>query len=414
MTPLQAISLILSICAVGAYANQRLFRWPAPLALTLLGLSAALLLQGAHALNLIDIGVVERLLLNMDFPNLLLHGILGLMLFAGALFVDVTALRQWWRSIARLATLGVLISAVATAGMVWLAAKHFQLDLPFIWCLLFGALIAPTDPIAAMAIVRKAGAPKAMEIKLVGESLFNDGTAVVLFLVVLGVLQTGQVQPLHLAREILVSPMGGALVGGGLAWVATYAISKVDHHPTELLLTIALATGSYAVAEGLHVSAPIAAVVAGLVVGHVGRLRAMSAQTRQHIDAFWEGIDELLNAGLFAVIGLQLLVLQIDLLLFIVGAILWVVVLVGRWIGVEGALLGERTGFGHGATTTVLVWGGLRGGISLALALSLPQGPQADMLVAITFVVVALSSVCQGLTLGVVVERFVGKAEASS
>lgn len=407
MTGLQIIATILSVCALGSYANQRLLKWPAPLALTLLGLMVAVSLQALNGFGLVDIAFVEKILHAVDFPNLLLHGLLGLMLFAGALFVDLLALKQWWKPVARLATLGVLISAAATAGMVWLASQYFSLGLSALWCLLFGALIAPTDPIAALAIVRKSGAPQHLETKLVGESLFNDGSAIVLFLALLAILQTGDISMGQLSHEVFVAPLGGAALGGLLAWMGTRAIGRVDHHPTELILTIALATGVYALAEAIHVSAPIAAVVAGLVVGHYGREHAMSEYTREHIDAFWEGADELLNAVLFAVIGLQLLVLDMSWTLLLMGVLAWFMVLMGRWAGVSGSLVGHRRNFGRAATTTILVWGGLRGGISLALALSLPQSREKDVLVAMTFVVVALSSVFQGLTLERVISRFV-------
>lgn len=407
MTPLQALSLILCVCAVGAYLNQRLMRWPPPLALTLLGLAAALSLQALNAFGLIETAAVEQVLHNLDFPNLLLHGLLGLMLFAGALFVDATTLKKWWQPVARLATIGVVVSAVAVAGMLWLASNYFALGLSPLWCLLFGALIAPTDPIAALAIVQKSGAPKHLEIKLVGESLFNDGSAIVLFLLLLGVMNTGTIDASQLAHETFVSPIGGAALGGALAWMTTRAISHIDHHPTELLLTITLACGVYALAEAIHVSAPIAAVVAGLVVGHYARHQAMSTYSREHIDAFWEGLDELLNAALFAVIGLQLLVMDLSLTLLVIGVVAWGMVLVARWVGVSTSLVGHRKTFGRAATTTILVWGGLRGGISLALALSLPKTPEAETLVALTFVVVAMSSVFQGLTLGPVIRKFV-------
>lgn len=195
------------------YANQRLFKWPAPLALTLLGLMAALGLMALKSLDVIEPRAIEEVLLRLDFPNLLLHGLLGLTLFAGGLFVDASALRQWWKPVAWLAVVGVAVSAMVVAGLLWAASNYFALGLSPIWCLLFGALISPTDPLAALAIVKKARAPKDMEIKLVGESLFNDGSAVVLFLVLLGVLTTGEVDAGTLAWEAFLSPIGGAGLG---------------------------------------------------------------------------------------------------------------------------------------------------------------------------------------------------------
>lgn len=404
MKPLQIIALLLTICATGAYINQRFTRWAPPLAMTFLGLATAVLAQLAHLMGWIEIDQVERLLRQVDFSNLLLHGLLGFMLFAGALFVDFNSLKKWAAPVASLAIFGVLVSAFATGGLLWLIAQAISLDFPFVWCLLFGSLIAPTDPIAALSIVSRAGAPRHLKVKLVGESLFNDGTAIMLYLVILGVITTGEVHLLHLGYELFVAPLGGALLGAAIAWVATLAIAKIDHHPTELLVTLALAAGVYGLAEALTVSAPIASVAAGLVVGHVARNKAMSKESREYIDSFWESVDEILNTALFALIGLELLVIDLSIELLYTGLAVWVAVLIARWFGVIGALGRKRKTFGKGATT-ILVWGGMRGGISLALALSLPASPQTQIMVALTFVVVTASSVVQGMTLGHVIKR---------
>ena len=404
MTPLQIIAFLLVICASGAYINQRFTKLPPPLAMTFLGLATAVSLQIAQLLGLVDIDQVEQLLRQIDFPNLLLHGLLGFMLFAGALSVDFNSLKKWAIPVANLAIVGVLVSAFATGGLLWLIAQAISLDLPFIWCLLFGSIIASTDPIAALSIVSRAGAPRHLKVKLVGESLFNDGTSIMLYLVILGVIATGEVHVLHLGYELFVAPLGGALLGAVVAWLATLAIAKIDHHPTELLVTVALAAGVYGLAEALTVSAPIASVAAGLVVGHVARNKAMSQESREHIDSFWESVDEILNTALFALIGLELLLIDLSAELLYTGLAVWVAVLIARWLGVLGALGRKRKTFGKGATT-ILVWGGMRGGISLALALSVPASPQAQIIVALTFVVVTASSVVQGMTLGRVIKR---------
>lgn len=399
MNLIQTAALVLGLCSLGGYINQKTVNWPPVLAMTLTSIAVVLGLQGLAQIGLIPLDRVEAFVHRLNFADLVLHGLLALLLFAGALFVDVGALRRWAKPIGSLITLGVLLSTLTVGVLLWWVAPHFGIPLGFWWCVLFGALIAPTDPIAALAIVRRAGAPKQLEIKLVGESLFNDGTGVMLFLVVLGILQTGDVSPRTLIHEVFVAPAGAVALGLIGGFMTTGALKRVDHHPTEILMTLTLACGVYGLAEAIHVSAPIAVVVAGLVIGHRARTHAMSASTREHLDSFWEGIDEMLNAILFALIGLELLVIDVPPETIGLGVVAWLLVLVGRWVGVAGALRPVRQGLGKG-TTKVLVWGGLRGGISLALALSVPPGREASVLVAVTFIVVALSAVVQGLTLG--------------
>lgn len=406
MTMFQSLGMLLTICAVCAYLNQRFLRWPQVLAMNMMSLVLATGLIILGHIGFAPIDEAEKFVQSFDFADLVLHGILGLLLFAGALFIDVEDLRRWAKPIAALATLGVLVSAVVVGAILWVAARAIGLDLPFLWCLLFGALISPTDPIAALAIVRSSGAPKAMEIKLVGESLFNDATGVMLFLVILGIIKTGDISPSLLAHELFVAPVGGAVLGLGLGWLSTRAISMVNHHPTEILITLALAVVSYGLAEWIHVSAPISVVAAGLVIGHRARKHAMTEETRQHLDVFWEGIDEVINASLFVLIGLELVLINLHWQVLVLGVVGWGAVLAGRWLGVIGVLAPMRRKGGLGAgTTRVMVWGGLRGGISLALALSLPPSPEASILVAATFIVVALSGAVQGLTLRRVIPK---------
>lgn len=412
----QSIAALLCICAASGYLNQKTFRCPPVLAMTITSIAVAVSLVILGRFGVIPLHDVETFIRSFEFADLVLHGLLGLLLFAGALFVDVEHLRRWAKPVAALATVGVFLSALVVGLLLWSIAGLFGYHLSFWWCLLFGSIIAATDPIAALAIVKKAGAPKEMETKLVGESLLNDGTSVMLFLIVLGIIQTGEVTAQTLVHEMFVAPIGAAALGWGLGKVTTHAISKVDDHPTEILMTLALATGVYSLAGAIHVSAPIAVVAAGLVIGHEARHKAMSEKTREHLDAFWEGLDEVLNTVLFALIGLELIIIQGQPMLLLLGALAWVIVLVGRWVGVFGSLLPmhRRGGLGRG-TTRVLVWGGLRGGISLALALSLPAGPEASVLVTLTFIVVAMSASIQGLTLAKVLPRQVAadKAEES-
>lgn len=415
MTMFQSLGMLLSICAICAYLNQRFLRWPQVLAMNMMSVILATTLIILGHMGFAPIDEAERFVQSFDFADLVLHGILGLLLFAGALFVDVENLRKWAKPIAALATIGVVVSAIVVGIVLYASTQVIGLDLPFWWCVLFGALISPTDPIAALAIVRSSGASKEMEIKLVGESLFNDATGVMLFLVVLGIIQTGDIRPSLLAHELFVSPIGGAALGLALGWLATRAISMVNHHPTEILITLALAVVSYGFAEAIHVSAPISVVAAGMMIGHRARKHAMTEETRRHLDVFWEGIDEVVNASLFVLIGLELVLIDVNMQVVLLGVVCWLAVLAGRWLGVVGVLAPMRRKGGLGAgTTRVMVWGGLRGGISLALALSLPPSAQSSILVAITFIVVALSSAVQGMTLKRVIPRQVQVDEADS
>lgn len=383
--------------------------------MNLMGVLLAVALMLLGHLGVAPIEDIQAFVLSFDFSGLLLHGVLGLLLFAGAMLVDIETLGRWARPIAALATVGVAVATLVAGTLLWGLALLMGFDLPFLWCLLFGALISPTDPIGALAVVRKVGAPKPMEIKLVGESLLNDATGVMLFLVILGVIQTGEMSAPLLARELLVAPVGGAALGWGLGWLATRAIARTHHHPTEILITLALAVGAYGLAEAINVSAPCAAVAAGIVIGHRARRHAMTEETRRHLDVFWEGIDEIFNALLFVLIGLELVLIDMNIPLFLLGVVAWFMVLAGRWVSVSSVLapMHRHGGLGKG-TTKVMVWGGLRGGISLALALSLPAGPQASMLVAITFVVVAMSSGVQGMTLAHVIGRQIRADEQDS
>ena len=318
--------------------------------------------------------------------------------------MDVSALKRWWGPIAALASMGVVVSAGITTLLLWLLARHMGCNLPLAWCALFGALIAPTDPLAALAVVRRVGAPLNLRMKLVGESLFNDGIGVVLFLMLLGFIQGGS--SFAEAGAALVQALAGAaLIGGGLGLVALRALASIDDYPVEVLITLALATGSYALADMVGASAPIATVVGGLVIGHKARREGLlSERTRGHLNTFWQTLDELLNALLFSLMGLEILALDAKADQAVLGLIAWGCVVAGRWAGVALCLWPFRYRRRPG-TVAVLTWGGLRGSISLALALSLPASEHTGTLVVVTYVVVVASCLIQGTTLGAVVRH---------
>ena len=279
--------------------------------------------------------------------------------------------------------------------------------LPYLYCLLFGALISPTDPIAVLGILKTAGAPKSLETKMAGESLFNDGVGIVLFLVILDLVTgTQAISISHIGLLFMQEVIGGALLGWILGYVAYRMIRSVDQYQVELLITLSLVTGGYACANALHFSGPIAIVVAGLLIGNQGRLLGMSEATRHHLDIFWELIDEILNAVLFVLVGLEVLVLTFTSTFLFTGLLLIPLVLFSRLVSVSIPILCLRPfrTFSPG-TIRIMTWGGLRGGISIALALSIPPGDERDVILAITYTVVVFAILVQGLTLGKLVKQ---------
>jgi CPA1 family monovalent cation:H+ antiporter len=349
----------------------------------------------------------EKLIRGINFDKTLLHGMLSFLLFAGALHVNLNELIQQKLVIVILATVGVITSTLLIGVLTWWLLAWFGLDTSFLYCLIFGALISPTDPIAVLGIMKKAGVPKSLEIKIAGESLFNDGIGVVIFLVLLGLISgSGHVD----VQEVLVlfaeEALGGIVFGLLIGAIAFYMLRSVDQYQVEILTTLALAMGGYALAGAIHVSGPIAIVVAGLMIGNHGRRFAMSDTTREHLDTFWELVDEILNAVLFVMIGLEVLVLAFVPSHLLVGILAIPIVLLARFIsvGIPVSVLRYFREFSP-RVITILTWGGLRGGISVALALSLPQGPERELILTITYIVVIFSILVQGLSISRLVAR---------
>ncbi len=401
MHPFDTIVILVTLTALFAYLNYRLLGLPQKIGLMLISLVAAV------ALILLDrlVGVpasqwATRLVAGVDFRMVLLDDMLGVLLFAGALHVNLNDLSDRALEVGIFATLGVAASTFLVGGAVYLVCPWLGLELSFIHALLFGALISPTDPIAVLSIFKKLGAPKALETKITGESLFNDGVGVVVFLAVLSVAtgqgpaSVGQVVRL-LATEVL----GGIAFGLAAGYLAYRMLRRVNQYQVEVLITLALVMGGYRLAAYLHLSAPVAMVVAGLVIGNHGRRLAMSDQTREHLDTFWELIDEVLNAILFVLIGLEVLVLSLRGSHLLAGVLAIPLTLGARFISV-GLPLGLLKRWREYAPRTVwvLTWGGLRGGISVALALSLPASAPRELLIAMTYTVVVFSILVQGLT----------------
>lgn len=415
MSIFQLSAVILSITALFSYINFRFIRLPTTIGVMLIALLASMSLLAAahfgyggelqlHAKHLLD---------QLDFDQTLMQGMLSFMLFAGALHLNINDLAEQKGVIAALAIFGVVISTFVVGTLVYFGLGALGLPIGYPMCLLFGALISPTDPIAVLAILKTAHVPKSVEIRIAGESLFNDGVGVVMFIALAEIaVAHQQVTASHVAKMFVIEAGGGAVFGFIAGWVAYRLLRTVDNYQVEVLLTLALVSGGYALASALHLSGPIAIVVAGLFIGNHGRSFAMSARTRDHLDKFWELIDEILNAVLFVLVGFELLALSFSRPLVLAGLLAVPVVLLARWISVAVPILGmrHRYEFKRGELS-LLTWGGLRGGISIALALSIPQSPERNVVLAITYIVVVFSILVQGLTIQQVVARFFGSAE---
>ena len=402
MTLFHIIAILLTASAVFSYINHRFLKLPTTIGIMLVALAFSLLLNLLGPFGIDIENEVKVMLYSIYFNETLLHGMLSFLLFAGALHVDLSELSKQRGIIVTLATVGVVGATFIIGGLSWYAFGLAGLDIPFIYCLLFGALISPTDPIAVLGILKQSHVPKSLEAKIAGESLFNDGMAVVVFLVLVRFASGGiEVSAGDVLLLFAQEAIGGVLFGLATGAITYWMLKSVDNYQVEVLLTLALVTGGYALAEVLHLSAPVAIVCAGLLIGNHGRTLAMSEKTRKHLDTFWELVDEVLNAVLFVLIGLEVLTLVYDQKYLLAGLMAIPIVLLARFItvGIPITVMRRFRNFSPRAIQ-ILTWGGLRGGISVALALSLPASDIRDALVVITYVVVVFSILVQGLTIG--------------
>ncbi|MEZ4761414.1 MAG: sodium:proton antiporter [Flavobacteriales bacterium] len=409
-------ALLVVLSAAFGYVNLRLFRLPNTIGLMLV---AILFTVGLFLTSAIDDTLLrhtEDMVGEIDFKTMVLDIMLGFLLFAGAMHTDWDQLKEQRWPILVFATVGVLTSTFLVGGLSHWAFAAIGHPVAFIHCLLFGALISPTDPIAVLGVLKQAGVPKKLETKIVGESLFNDGVGVVVFLTILSIA-TGKASDDHLVSEVLklfgVEVFGGIAFGAMLGWVTFRLMRSINDYEIEVLITLACVMGGYAAAHMLHLSGPLAIVVAGLIVGNE-RLRglSMSDRTEEFVDKFWHLVDVLLNALLFVLIGLELLIVDFTTEVLLAGGLAIVLVLAARYLSllVPVRLFAKRLEFlPH--TATLMTWGGLRGGISIALALSLPAAMEREFLLAVTYVVVVFSILGQGLSLGKLAKRLLGTGE---
>ena len=392
---------LLTLAALFSYLNARFLRQPAGIMFLLLGVVAAMgVLAGGRIVPGFT-GTVRAALLQFNFTEFLMGSVLSFLLFAGSLHVRVEALKAVWKSIAAYSTLGVLLATalvgLGTYGLLQVAG----VGLPLLPCMLFGALIAPTDPIAVLSILKTTDLDQNIETNLAGESLFNDGFGVVVFVTLLELATPGEMPSAGSAALLLLREAGGGLLAGVvLGYVGYRLIRSVDHFQTEVMLTLALVMGGYALCHALGVSGPLAMVVVGLAIGNVSRSAAVSDETRDYLEKFWEALDEVLNAVLFVLMGLELVVIGFSPFYLGLGVAAAVLALLVRYVAL--ALPTRLLGLSRQLpprTLLILSWGGLRGGISLALALGLPAGLHPEVFVPMTFAVVLFSAVVQGLTL---------------
>ncbi|WP_201859357.1 cation:proton antiporter [Microvirga soli] len=405
------IAVLLVLTATFGWFNHVVIRLPHTIGLLVMGLAASLFLIGieiarpeVHLYE--DLAVLLR---QVDFRATVLNGLLAFLLFAGALHVDLSLLRRRAWPIGVMATAGVAISIAVIGVGLWWISDVLGVPLPLPWALVFGALISPTDPVAVLSTLKSVKVPETLEADMSGESLFNDGVGVVVFTVLLAIASGaggGGASPGHIAELFFVEALGGAALGFATGYVAYRSMRVIDNYPLETLISLAVAAGTYAAAAKFHMSGPIAVVVAGILIGNRGPQDAMSDLTQRYVFGFWQLVDEILNSVLFLLIGLEVLVLGFD------PAFAWLslasipLALLARFLAVALPVMVLRTRqkFAPG-TIPVLTWGGLRGGISIALALSLPDVAEKPALLAATYAVVVFTIVVQGLSLRSVVER---------
>lgn len=398
-----AFTILIVLSALFGYVNYKFLKLPTTIGIMVISLLVSFGLVGVSYIDATYLQNTIVTITSLDFPDILLRVMLSFLLFAGAIHIDIKVLDKEKIPIIIFSTLGVIISTFIIGTLVYFLLQIFGLNINFIYCLLFGVLISPTDPIAVLGILKDAKIPKPLEMKITGESLFNDGVAVVIFITIYEIISSGS-QEMNLSSSMILflrEAGGGILYGFVLGYAGYFLLKSIDNYKVEVMITLAMVMGGYSFAHFLHISGPLAMVVAGILVGNRGKKYAMSKTTREYLDKFWELIDEILNAILFILIGFEILVINKNLSFIEIGLITILIVLIARYlsIGVSILLIKFKRTFPKN-TIWVLTWGGLRGGISVALALSLNQNMHRDLFVTITYVVVLFSILIQGLSIG--------------
>ncbi|MDQ2994651.1 MAG: sodium:proton antiporter [Pseudomonadota bacterium] len=399
---------VLTMAIIATYINERFIKLPTTIAImaSSLLLSLLVIIFGRYFNTHFGDEFAEKLS-TIDFHALLMNGMLSFLLFAGALHVDISRLKAHKWEIGVLATFSTVLSAILIAVVCYYLLPLLGVNLSFIYCLLFGALISPTDPIAVLATFKELNAPKNLDVKVAGESLFNDGVGIVMFLSIYQVAFSNTAFDWQNVTLLFVQQaLGGIAYGAALGFITSWLIKPIDNHKVVILMTIMVATGGYALAQQINISGALAMVVAGIFIGNHGRNYSMSTKSRESLDNFWEIIDEILNAALFLLIGFELLVLEAQSNEILVGCLMIPLVLSVRFITVAIPMTvfkQYKTYVPY--TIRILVWGGLRGGLAVALALALPASHDRSIILVMTYAVVMFSVLVQGLTIKPLVEK---------
>jgi len=414
---LNIVAILLVLTAAFSYVNHRFLKWPMTIGVMAIALTLSLAIIGLDKLGFgTPRGHEHRLLTSIDFTEVLMQGMLSFLLFAGALHVDLNQLRRVAWQVGALALLGTALSTLIIGYGSWYLVSALGISIPLVYCLLFGALISPTDPIAVLGVLKSAHVPESVEATIAGESLINDGVGVVLFVLLLEMLQTGIAPTLGeglllFAREAV----GGAVFGIAIGYFVFRVLRTIDNPQVEILITLATVVGGYALAHALHVSGPLAMVAIGLLIGNEGRAYAMSAQTRERLDLFWQMLDEILNGVLFVLIGLEFALIEFSPGSFAAIVLVVALALLARYLVVGLPATAWQQWFKLPARSGLLLtWSGVRGGISVALALSLPPGPERNVILMLTYSVVVFSILVQGLTVGRLARALGLSTEAAS
>ncbi len=399
-----SFSVLIVLCAIFSYINARFLKLPATIGIMVIALLVSVGLIATESLFPQTFSRFSNLLNSIDFSDILMGGMLNFLLFAGAIHINLNDLKEQRIPVVVFSTVSVILSTFVVGFLMFYALQWTGFDVPFIQCLVFGALISPTDPIAVLGILKQAGVPKSLETKVAGESLFNDGVAVVVFVTLLAVAQGKDVDLSFASISWLLAKeaIGGVLLGVAVGYAGSLMMKRIDSYKVDVLITLAIVMGGYLIAHGLHMSGPLAMVAAGLVVGNYGRTKAMSETSKDYLDKFWELIDEILNAILFLIIGFELLIIPDLSLYWKIGMVSILIVLLARFISiwVPTKIIPFRNNKFDKKTVTILVWGGLRGGVSIALALSIDADLNKNLFLAVTYFIVLFSIIVQGMTVG--------------
>jgi CPA1 family monovalent cation:H+ antiporter len=408
--------MFLTVTLVLTWFNYLFLKLPPTIGVMVNALLLSIFIQVVSALGYPEMkDWAVQFLVNIDFSDILMNWFLPVLLFAGALHANLSDLKDHKWSVGLLATFGIVVSTFAVGYLTHYALFMFGWDVSIVYCIAFGALISPTDPIAVMGIMKTAGTPKPLRNIVVFESLANDGTSIVVFTILLGIITLGHEPSVFDISSLFVHEAIGGVVFGALLGLLGFAMLRtVDQHEVSVMITLVIVLGGSAVAAKLHVSSPLAMVVAGLIIGNYGKIHAMSENSSRFVTGFWQLVDDLANSALFVLIGCELLVLSFSWLHVVAGTVLGIVVLTARFITLAPPIGLLRTKvFGsrkvERGAIRILTWGGMRGGISVALALSLPAGAERDLLLVLTYIVVLMSILIQGLTLGKMVKMLYGE-----